>query len=167
MSAQGFFRFAATDGVAEAFRPRAISYVMGAGLASAVVGPQLVRLTADALAPVPFAGAFVAAAALNAVGVWLFAFLDSPRPRPPAPDAPRARSRLELVRTPRIAVAMICAMVSYALMNLVMTSTPLAMVGLRLFDAAGGGRGVGARAGDVRAGVLHRRRSSPASARSG
>ena len=102
---------------------------MGAGLASAVVGPQLVRLTADALAPVPFAGAFVAAAALNAVGVWLFAFLDSPRPRPPAADAPRARSRLELVRTPRIAVAMICAMVSYALMNLVMTSTPLAMVG--------------------------------------
>ena len=31
--------------------------------------------------------------------------------------------------TPRIAVAMICAMVSYAMMNLVMTSTPLAVVG--------------------------------------
>jgi len=129
MSAQGFYRFAASDGVAEAFRPRAISYVMGAGLASAVVGPQLVRLFADALAPVPFAGAFLAAAGLNAAGVWLFLFLDSPRPRPPAPDAPRLRSRLELLRTPRIAVAMICAMVSYSLMNLVMTSTPLAMVG--------------------------------------
>jgi MFS family permease len=36
---------------------------------------------------------------------------------------------MELIRTPRIAVAMIVAMVSYALMNLVMTSTPLAMVG--------------------------------------
>ena len=66
MSAQGFFRFAATDGASEDFRARAISYVMGAGLASAVLGPQLVRLTADALAPVPFAGAYVAAAALNA-----------------------------------------------------------------------------------------------------
>ncbi|HRO10500.1 MFS transporter [Amaricoccus sp.] len=129
MSAQGFYRFAATDGVEEGFRPKAISYVMGAGLASAVVGPQLVRLTADALAPVPFAGAFVAAAALNVAGVWLFALLDSPRPRPPAADAPVARSRWELVRTPRIAVAMICGMVSYSLMNLVMTSTPLAMVG--------------------------------------
>ncbi|CAN0589661.1 unnamed protein product, partial [Ectocarpus sp. 12 AP-2014] len=32
-------------------------------------------------------------------------------------------------KTPRIAVAVICAMVSYALMNLVMTSTPLAVVG--------------------------------------
>jgi MFS family permease len=36
---------------------------------------------------------------------------------------------MELLRTPRIAVAMVCAMVSFALMNLVMTSTPLAMVG--------------------------------------
>ena len=92
MSAQGFFRFAATDGVVETFRPRAISYVMGAGLASAIIGPQLVRLTSDALAPVPFAGAYVAAAALNALGVWLFAFLDSPRPTPPAADGLRARS---------------------------------------------------------------------------
>jgi MFS family permease len=129
MSAQGFYRFAATDGASEGFRPRAISYVMASGLASAVLGPQLVKLTTDALAPVPFAGAYVAAAALNALGVWVFALLDSPRPRPPSADGPRARSRLELIRTPRIAVAMVCAMVSYALMNLVMTSTPLAMVG--------------------------------------
>lgn len=129
MSAQGFYRFAATDGASEAFRPKAISTVMAAGLASAIVGPQLVKHTVDALAPVPFAGAYVAAAALNLVGVWLFLFLDSPRPAPPAPDGPRVRSRIELLRTPRIAVAMICGMVSYALMNLVMTSTPLAIVG--------------------------------------
>lgn len=129
MSAQGFYRFAATDGASAALRPKAISYVMGAGLASAIVGPQLVTHTADALAPIPFAGAYVAAAALNLAGVWVFLFLDSPPPAPPAPDGPRARSRIELLRTPRIAVAMICAMVSYALMNLVMTSTPLAIVG--------------------------------------
>jgi MFS family permease len=42
---------------------------------------------------------------------------------------------LELLRTPRVAVAIICAMVSYALMNLVMTSTPLAVVGCG-FDKA-------------------------------
>ncbi len=129
MSAQGFYRFAASDGASEAYRPKAISYVMAAGLASAVLGPQLVKLTTDALAPVPFAGAYVVAALLNLAGVWVFAWLDSPRPKPPAPDGPRARSRLELLRTPRIAVAMVCAMVSFALMNLVMTSTPLAMVG--------------------------------------
>ncbi|MFO1143464.1 MAG: MFS transporter [Amaricoccus sp.] len=135
-SAQGFFRFAATDGAPEEIRPRAISYVMGAGLASAIIGPQLVTLTTDALAPTPFAGAYAAAAALNVVGVWLFVLLDSPRPKPPSADGPRARSRLELLRTPRIAVAMICAMVSYALMNLVMTSTPLAVVGCGFGTAA-------------------------------
>ena len=129
MSAQGFYRFAAADGASEGFRPKAISWVMAAGLASAILGPQMVKLTADALAPVPFAGAYVAAAALNLAGVWLFFLLDSPAPPPPRPGGPRARSRRELLRTPRIAVAMICAMVSFALMNLVMTSTPLAVVG--------------------------------------
>ena len=63
MSAQGFYRFAAADGASEGFRPKAISWVMAAGLASAILGPQMVKLTADALAPVPFAGAYVAAAA--------------------------------------------------------------------------------------------------------
>ncbi|MCB1369328.1 MAG: MFS transporter [Rhodovulum sp.] len=129
MSAQGFYRFAATDGASEGYRPKAISWVMAAGLASAIVGPQMVKLTADALAPIPFAGAYLAVVALNLLGAGVFWFLDSPRPAPPAADGPRARSHWDLVRDPRIGVAMLCGMVSYALMNLVMTSTPLAIVG--------------------------------------
>ena len=136
MAGQGFYRFAATDGASEALRPKAISYVMGAGLVSAITGPFLVKHTVDALAPVPFAGAYVAAAALNLAGVWLFFLLDSPPPPRPAPGAARGRTRWELLTTPRIAVAMICAMVSYALMNLVMTSTPLAIVGCGFGTAA-------------------------------
>jgi MFS family permease len=44
-----------------------------------------------------------------------------------------------LLSDPNILVAIICAMVSYALMNLVMTSTPLAMIGcgFETADAAG------------------------------
>ena len=129
MAAQGFYRFTAADGGSPAFRPKAISWVMAAGLASAIIGPQMVKATSDALAPVPFAGAYLAAALLNLAGVWIFAFLDSPPPPAPAPGGPRVRSRIELLRTPRIAVAMVCGMVSFALMNLVMTSTPLAIVG--------------------------------------
>lgn len=136
MCAQGFFRFAATDGASPEFRPKAISRVMVAGLVSAILGPQLVKLTADAFAPVPFAGAYAAVVLLNVVGVFVFAFLDSPRPAPPPPDGPRARSYLDLARAPRIAVAMLCAMVSYALMNLVMTATPLAVVGCGFGTAA-------------------------------
>ncbi len=129
MCTYGFYRFAATDGASEAFRPKAISWVMAAGLAAALIGPQIVKLTENALAPVPFAGAYLAVVAVNLVGVFIFAFLDSPRP--PAADAaaPRARSRRDLLRTPRIAVAIVVGMVSYSLMNLVMTATPLAMVG--------------------------------------
>ena len=69
------------------------------------------------------------AAAINIVGAALFLALDLPKPAPPAADAPAGRSRVELLKDPRIAVAIICGMVSYALMNLMMTSTPLAMVG--------------------------------------
>ena len=59
----------------------------------------------------------------------LFAFLDIPRPAAPASGTASGRPLGELIRVPQIAVAMICGMVSYALMNLVMTSAPLAVVG--------------------------------------
>ncbi|APZ54344.1 MFS transporter [Salipiger abyssi] len=128
MSAQGFYRFAAADTASEAFRPKAISYVMAGGLLAAVIGPQLVKLTANAFV-IPFLGTYAAVIAVNLVGSVMFLFLDIPKPPVPAHDAPKGRSRWELLTTPRIAVAVICAMVSYALMNLVMTSTPLAVVG--------------------------------------
>lgn len=128
MSAQGFYRFAATDTASDAFKPKAISYVMAGGLVSALIGPQLVKVTADATV-VPFLGTYLAAISINVVGMVLFLFLDIPKAPVPSVDAPRGRSVRELLATPAIAVAVICAMVSYALMNLVMTSTPLAVVG--------------------------------------
>ena len=134
MCAQGFYRFAAADTAPDDFRPKAISYVMAGGLASAVIGPQLVKLSTGAIdhpsaLVASFAGAYMLVIVLNLVGAALFLFLDIPRPPVPAQDAPKGRTRWELLTTPRIAVAVICAMVSYALMNLVMTSTPLAVVG--------------------------------------
>ncbi|MDF1668643.1 MAG: MFS transporter [Roseovarius sp.] len=128
MSAQGFYRFAAADTASDDFRPKAISYVMAGGLASAVIGPQLVKVTSQAMV-VPFLGTYLAIIALNLLGALLFLFLDIPKPKPETADSPRGRTRWELITTPRIAVAVICATVSYALMNLVMTSTPLAVVG--------------------------------------
>ncbi len=128
MSAHGFYRFAAADTASDAFRPKAISYVLAGGLASAIIGPQVVKVTADAMV-VPFLGTYLAVITVNVVGAFLFLLLDIPRPPAPVPGASRGRTRLEMLATPKIAVAMVCAMVSYALMNLVMTSTPLAVVG--------------------------------------
>lgn len=130
MSAQGFYRFAATDTASEDFRPKAISYVMAGGLLSAIVGPQLNKMVQDAYV-VPFLGTYLAIIVLNLVGMLLFLFLDLPKGTRSEPQVATVagRSRRELLRDPRILVSMICAMVSYSLMNLVMTSTPLAVVG--------------------------------------
>ena len=141
MSAQGFYRFAAADTASDNFRPKAISYVMAGGLVSAIVGPQLNKLVYDTsflpvigstLPPVPFLGSYLAIIAINLLGLFLFQFLDlpdgDPKPQSAAP-APQGRSKIELLQSPTILVAIICAMVSYSLMNLVMTSTPLAVLG--------------------------------------
>ncbi|WP_428542358.1 MFS transporter [Profundibacter sp.] len=128
MSGQGFYRFAAADTSTEDFRPKAISYVLAGGLAAAVIGPQLVKLTADAMV-IPFLGSYLTVIVINLVGSMMFLFLNIPTPPAPVEGAPAGRSRMELLKTPKIAVAIICAMVSYALMNLIMTSTPLAVVG--------------------------------------
>lgn len=128
MSAHGFFRFAAADSASEAFRPKAISYVMAGGLAAAIFGPQLVKVTADAMV-IPFMGTYGAVIVLNLIGALLFVFLDIPLPEQTSQTGQASRTRWELITTPRIAVAVICATVSYALMNLMMTSTPLAVVG--------------------------------------
>ena len=130
MSAQGFYRFAATDVASDSYKPKAISYVMAGGLLSALFGPQLNKAVMD-YSVIPFLGTYAAIIALNLFGMLLFFALDLPKAAASAASAgtKAVRSKMELLKTPKIAVAIICAMVTYALMNLVMTSTPLAVVG--------------------------------------
>ncbi|MFK7993336.1 MAG: MFS transporter [Granulosicoccus sp.] len=141
MSAHGFYRFAAADTASEAYRPKAISYVMAGGLLSAILGPQLNKLVFDVsfipvfdgvFLPNPFMGTYLAIILLNLVGMFLFLLLDLPKTeqgKNSSAEQLRGRSRLELLRNPTVMVAIICGMVSYSLMNLVMTSTPLAVIG--------------------------------------
>ncbi|NBZ86100.1 MFS transporter [Stagnihabitans tardus] len=126
-SSQGFFRFAAADTASAAFRPKAISWVTAGGLVAAITGPEIVKLTAESAA-VPFLGSYMTVIALNLVFVWLFFLLKIPTPVQHK-GAAGGRTRRQLLSDPRIRVAVIVAAVSYALMNLVMTSSPLAVVG--------------------------------------
>ena len=128
MSAQGFYRFAATDTASKGFKPKAISYVMAGGLISAIIGPQLVKLTSSSL-KIPFLGTYLSVILLNLIGALLFLYLKIPLPRPEQNKYYGSRSYAQILKTPELLVAIICAMVAYALMNLVMTSTPLAVVG--------------------------------------
>ena len=130
MAAQGQYRFAAADTASSAYRPKAISLVMAGGLAAAVLGPQIiVPFFRDALAPTPFAGAYLAVVALNVLAAPLILFLDIPRPVRRPRGERGGRPLRENLAQPRARVAIVCAMVSYALMNLVRTATPLAVVG--------------------------------------
>lgn len=132
MSAQGFFRFAAADTASDSFRPKAISYVLAGGLVSAIIGPQLVSwltIGNPDSTVMKFLPVYFGAIGLNLVGMLLFVFLRIPKPATVGHGSSPRRTAWQLLTTPRIAVAVICAMVSYALMNLVMTSTPLAVVG--------------------------------------
>jgi len=125
---QGFYRFAAADTASDTFKPKAISWVLAGGLLSALLGPEIVRQVAGAFAPTPFAGAYVAVIGLNLVGLCGLLLLDIPVPTRPADRSSGGRPLSEIFRQPRVIVAVLCAMTSYALMSLVMTATPLAMV---------------------------------------
>lgn len=131
------FRFAAADTASPAFRPRAISWVMAGGILAGVIGPQTVILTRDLFAPILFAGTYVALAGLSFLAFLVLWFLKSPPPMAKA-QAGDARPLSEIMRQPGFIVAVTCGIVSYALMSLVMTATPLAMIGcgLTTTDAA-------------------------------
>jgi predicted MFS family arabinose efflux permease len=129
----GFYRFAAADAVDDSFKPKAISIVLAGGLVSALLGPEVVRVAGDAMDPIPYAGAYAVILAIDLIGISILAFLRIPPPRP-EPDAAPGRPLREVFREPRVSTAVICAMVSYAVMSLVMTSTPLAMVSFGFTD---------------------------------
>jgi len=128
-STQGFYRFAAADTGSESFKPKAISWVFAGGLLSALLGPEIVPLTSGLLPGAPYAAAYLVVIALNVVGALGLTFLDIPPPARAAGAADTGRPLGAVVRQPTFVVAVLAAMVGFASMTLVMTSTPLAMVG--------------------------------------
>lgn len=126
------FRFAAADNAPSQFKARAISFVLAGGIVTAVIGPQIVIFTRELFAPVMFAGSFAAIMVLAAVGMAILSLLRVRKHGPREAEAaagPAARPLMEIITRPRFAVALLCAVGTYALMSFVMTGAPLAMVG--------------------------------------
>jgi MFS family permease len=125
------FRFAAADNAPPEFKARAISFVLAGGIFTAIIGPQIVIYTREALAPVMFAGSFTSILVLSALGAVLLSFLrvSSHASGPMVESDALARPLMEIAMQPQFAVGLLCAVGSYALMSLVMTGAPLAMVG--------------------------------------
>mgnify|MGYP001811976431 FL=1 len=131
--ASGFgqqYRFAAADRGTSDFKSKAISWVLVGGVASAIIGPQLIIYTSDLMLPVQFAGAYFSAALLYAVAIAAMLFLDSSQPAEAADTGPPpvARSLPAIMMQPRFLVALLCGTAGFALMTFVMTGAPLAMV---------------------------------------
>src|SRR3984893_16524319 len=129
------YRFAAADGASAAFRPKAVSWVMAGGVFAGVLGPQLVQWTMDIWPPYLFAFSYVAQAGVALVAMAVLSGVDAPKPAPA--DLHGGRPLLDIVRQPRFIAAAICGVISYPMMNLVMTSAPLAMklCGLSVSDS--------------------------------
>jgi len=129
------YRFAAADGASVAFRPKAVSLVMAGGVFAGVLGPQLVQWTMDVWSPYLFAFSFVVQAGVALVAMAILAGVDAPKPAPA--DLHGGRPLLQIARQPRFIAAALCGVVAYPMMNLVMTSAPLAMklCGLSVSDS--------------------------------
>ncbi len=97
------YRFAAADTASDAFRPKAISWVMIGGIVSGIVGPQLVIVTKDVLPPFLFAATYLAQAGLAVLCAIVLVFLKIPVP-PRQQVGGEGRPLSEIARQPRFIV---------------------------------------------------------------
>lgn len=122
-----YFRFAAADTASEAFRPKAISFVLAGGVAAAIIGPEVAKLSVDLFEPAKFAGSYLAFVIIVLISISVLQFIDIPR----VSEQERrdsGRPVFEIARQPKFIVAVLSSMLGYGVMALVMTATPLAMV---------------------------------------
>ena len=123
------YRFAAADAVgAPHLQAKAISRIMVGGLIAAIIGPQVVIWTRDALPATPFAGSFYSQAALAALALPILLLLRLPAPQKQA-IVGTARPLKAIAATPQFIEAAAAGVVSYGLMAFLMTAAPMAMVG--------------------------------------
>ncbi|NNG05138.1 MAG: MFS transporter [Inquilinus sp.] len=132
-----YYRFAAADTASERFRPRAISLVLAGGVIAAVVGPELAKWSRELFLPIYFAGCYVVIIALATTALVLLQFIEIPR-LTAEQRRTTGRPALAILRQPKTIAAILSAATAYAVMSLVMTATPLAMVacGFAFNDAA-------------------------------
>ncbi|MDM0075276.1 MFS transporter [Variovorax sp. J2P1-59] len=119
------YRFAAAELAAPDWREKAVSLVMAGGLIGAVAGPNLAAVTRSWFA-VPFAGAYLALAAVALLAMVMMQFIDFPAP-PPKSSAAGGRSLGEIARQPAFIVAAVSGALGFGVMNLLMAATPIAM----------------------------------------
>jgi MFS family permease len=121
-----YYRFAAADVASDAFRSRAISWVVAGGVVAAIAGPAIVRFTDDLAAPA-FLATYLALIALGILALLFIAKLTLPPLRVEHAEG-TARPLFEIIRQPVYLTALAASTVGFAVMSMVMTATPIAML---------------------------------------
>ena len=130
---QGFgnyYRFAAVEATGPAHASQAISWVVAGGVVAAFVGPQLGQWGRDWFAQDVFAGSYVAQGALGVVALALLSQVHLPAVAVAAEGV--ARPMREILKQPALRASILGVAVGYAVMIMVMTATPLAILGCGL-----------------------------------
>ena len=121
-----FYAFTAAEAAGPDDKSVAISWVLTGGVVAAVAGTLISSNTRDLLAPFTFAGTYIAVIVFAVLSLFVFALLQVAKPTSAEIQGPQ-RSWPELLRQPKLVIAMATAIASYALMNLMMTAAPVAM----------------------------------------
>jgi MFS family permease len=122
-----YFRLAAADAAEPALRAKAISLVMAGGVLAGFLGPQTAKWAVDWLAPVTFAGIYLAMIGFSLSVLALVQLVRIPR-LSAAERSAGGRPMTEIVRQPAYRVALTASVCGYAVMTLTMSATPLAML---------------------------------------
>jgi len=122
------YRFAAAEIADEGFRSKAISLVLAGGVVSALFGPETAKWSRDLFAPALFAGCYAIIIGLCLAVAVLLCFIDLPKATAPSFRG-GGRPLREIAAQPVFIAAALAAMVGYGVMSLVMTATPIAMLG--------------------------------------
>jgi MFS family permease len=120
-----YYRFAAADAATPDFKAKAISYVMAGGLVGGIVGPEVSKYTRDMAQP-QFVASYASLFFFCLAAMAIMSRLRVPQSGEGAASGP-ARPLAEIVAQPVFMVAVSVAALGYAVMNLLMTATPLAM----------------------------------------
>ncbi len=121
-----FYSFAAAEAAGPEDKSIAISWVLTGGVVAAIAGTLISSTTRDLLAPFTFAGTYIAVVVFALLSLIVFAYLQMAKPTQAEIQGPQ-RSWPELLQQPKLVIAMATAILSYALMNLMMTAAPVAM----------------------------------------
>lgn len=121
-----YYRFAAADVASIDFRAKAISLTLAGGIVGGVFGPEMAKRTKDLFVGHPYFGSYLSLILVCLLATFLLTRLDIPKlPEHERKDAGRPLGTI--MRQPVFIVAALAAALSYGIMNLFMTSTPLAM----------------------------------------